>query len=124
MAFPFTLKLGLTGGIGCGKSTVVEIFDQMDWRTMKTDDIVHDLLATHSRVHEALRQRWGSRVISSENRVDRNAIADRVFNDENELNWLEQLLHPLVRNSWESTISNDPESNWLVEVPLLFEKKP
>ncbi len=122
MALSLSLKIGLTGGIGCGKSTVVEYFDNMGWRTIKTDEIVHRLLAANSQVHTALRERWADVVFTEDGHVDRQAIANYVFNDDGELSWLEQLLHPLVRDSWECMLANEPNVNWLVEIPLLFEK--
>ena len=50
-------------------------------------------------------------------------MAKRVFGHEGDLKWLEELLHPLVRESWLASIDQAPDSNWLVEIPLLFEKR-
>jgi len=117
------VRIGLTGGIGCGKSTVVKLFAEAGWRTIQTDAIVRELLAHNKAVHTALRRRWGSDVFLSDGSVDRKAIAHRVFADESELRWLESLLHPLVRESWEQAVRKEPEADWLVEIPLLFEKR-
>ena len=56
-------------------------------------------------------------------KVDRERLAGIVFNDSEELRWLENLLHPLVRNHWETRVRAAPETFWVVEIPLLFEKK-
>ena len=69
-----------------------------------------------------LRSRWGDAVFA-EGAVDRRAVAARVFSDEAELRWLESLMHPLVRESWQAAIDREPDAHWLVEIPLLFEKR-
>ncbi len=85
--------------------------------------MVRELLAHDLEVHAQLRQHWGDSVFSTDGTVDRKAVAASVFADEAELKWLEQLLHPLVRESWERTIAENAGANWLVEIPLLFEKR-
>jgi dephospho-CoA kinase len=116
------MKVGLTGGIGCGKSTVVGFFREAGWRTIETDALVRELLAADAGVQAQLRGRWGDAVFT-EGTVDRRAVASRVFADEAELKWLESLLHPLVRESWEAAMERCPDALWLVEIPLLFEKR-
>lgn len=117
------MKLGLTGGIGCGKSTVTRIFKEAGWNTAESDKIVADLLAEDKGVQSALRQHWADAVFKDDGQVNRRAIAERVFHDEDELLWLEQLLHPRVRKIWQDAVGADPQGNWLVEIPLLFEKR-
>jgi dephospho-CoA kinase len=117
------LKVGLTGGIGCGKSTVVQLFAEAGWRTVETDAIVRDLLAKDAALHAELRVRWGDAVFHADGSVDRKSVAQLVFTDAAELHWLEGLLHPRVRAVWESGFADSPESDWLVEIPLLFEKR-
>ena len=115
--------IGLTGGIGCGKSTVVQLFKEAGWRTLESDQIVADLLARDSNVREALRLRWGDQVFHGDGTVDRKSIAELVFTDDEQLAWLESLLHPRVRTIWEAEVDSAPEAEWLVEIPLLFEKR-
>ena len=117
------LKIGLTGGMGCGKSTVEQLFAEAGWHTINTDEIVRDILAGDARVHAALRERWGNVVFAADGAVDRKAIAALVFTEKAELSWLEDLLHPKVRQSWKLAIQQFPARNWLVEIPLLFEKR-
>lgn len=117
------MKVGLTGGIGCGKSTVVRFFREAGWRTVETDTLVRDLLAEDAGVQARLRERWGGAVFAADGSVDRKALAGQVFGDPAELKWLEELLHPLVRECWEATVAEDPGGLWLVEIPLLFEKR-
>lgn len=122
-ANPEMLKLGLTGGIGCGKSTVTGFFKEAGWHTLESDRIVADLLAGDREVRSALRRRWGDAAFTGDGRVNRRAIAGKVFQDAEELRWLEDLLHPRVRRFWQSALAADPDRNWLVEIPLLLEKR-
>ena len=117
------LKVGLTGGIGCGKSTVAGLFAEAGWSTLQTDAIVRDLLDQDRAVKSALYERWKKAVFQPDGAVDRKAIARRIFEDTAELSWLEGLLHPKVRKVWETSLQEAPDLHWLVEIPLLFEKK-
>ncbi|MEM1221630.1 MAG: dephospho-CoA kinase [Verrucomicrobiota bacterium] len=116
------MKLGLTGGIGCGKSTVVGFFKGLGWRTLESDAIVRDLLSCDPEVIAAIRTRWGESVFSDLDQIDRKALAKIVFASKEDLRWLESLLHPKVRKIWTAALANDPDAKWLVEIPLLFEK--
>jgi len=116
------MKVGLIGGIGCGKSTVLGFFREAGWRTVDSDAVVRELLATDAEVQAQLRSRWGEAVFA-DGAVDRGAVAKLVFGHEGDLKWLEELLHPLVRKTWLASIDQAPDANWLVEIPLLFEKR-
>lgn len=117
------MKLGLTGGIGCGKTTVVGIFSRMGWKTVQSDALVRGLLDTDVAVQKCILKRWGEQVAGAESVLDRAAIARIVFNDRQELAWLEQTLHPRVRSLWEAEIVEAKNRDILVEIPLLFEKR-
>ena len=117
------MKLGLTGGIGCGKSTAGGYFEERGFRRVDCDRIVRDLLEGDTDVHTALRERFGAQVLLSEGGVDRAALAAVVFHDTEALQWLEKLLHPRVSEVWQGLLADGPETDWCVEIPLLFEKK-
>ncbi|MCH2074518.1 MAG: dephospho-CoA kinase [Puniceicoccaceae bacterium] len=116
------MKIGLSGGIACGKSTVLGFFREAGWQTVDSDAVVRELLAKDAEVKAQLRTRWGETVFI-DGAVDHTAVAKRVFGNEGDLKWLEELLHPLVRESWLASIAQAPNANWLVEIPLLFEKR-
>lgn len=116
------MKVGLTGGIGCGKSTVVAFFRDAGWRTIESDALVRELLSADPEVQRHLRSHWGDAVFNG-GEVDRKAVAARVFGNDAELEWLESLLHPLVRERWQRCVAQNPDGLWLVEIPLLFEKR-
>src|SRR5207247_7908986 len=88
------LFIGLTGGIGSGKSEALEACRRAGAAVLSSDQIVHDLLQT-GEVRDLLVARWGDAVLPDEE-IDRAAVAQIVFNKPEELRWLEQTLFPLV----------------------------
>jgi dephospho-CoA kinase len=117
--------IGVTGGIGAGKSTVVEAFARRGAVPFSADSAVHELYADPFVVAR-VRERWGDGVVDSSGVVDRSAIAAIVFNDESERRWLEALLHPLVGDAWHDFVDAQrarprPPEFVVAEVPLLFE---
>ncbi len=116
-----TRFVGLTGGIGAGKSEALAAFDRLGAATLSTDRVAHDLLED-DEVRAALVDRWGEDV-APDGKVDREAVSEIVFNDRDELAWLESVTHPRVGAhvlEWRQAL--DPEvSVAVVEVPLLFE---
>lgn len=117
------MVIGITGGIGCGKSTASRMFEQRGYRRIDCDAIAHELLAKDTTVRDALVDAFGPDVLDRDGALDRNLIGGIVFADERRLVELERILHPRIRERWRSLIAEDPESDWVVEVPLLFEKK-
>ena len=117
------MKIGLTGGIACGKSVVLEMFKEAGWHTLSADALVHELLDHDPEVIEAVISKFGVEVKASDVSLNKKAIAKVVFADSQQREWLEGLLHPLVRKRWTSALDEEPDKNWVVEIPLLFEKK-
>lgn len=117
-----TMHLGLTGGMGCGKSTAARLFEELGVARLDTDVVVRDLLAQDAEVQAALRARWGARVFDASGMIRRGAIGSIVFADSDELAWLEGLLHPRVRRCWQAWLAERGDRLSLVEIPLLLEK--
>ena len=117
------MVIGLTGVMGCGKSTVGNVFMEFGFGFIDTDQIVHELLNEESEVLLAVREHFGDRVCDPEGKVDKGKLADIVFSETAELKWLEALLHPQVSKRWQKQTDADTSIPWVVEVPLLFEKK-
>lgn len=88
---------------------------------MRTDDLARKALEQTESV-SSVRERWGSRVVGQDGSLDRKRIAEIVFSDGEELAWLEELLHPVVRSMWMAALEEDRRSDVVVEIPLLFEK--
>lgn len=116
--------VGLTGGLGSGKSTARAALGRLGAATIDTDAVVHELYAS-DEVRDAVCARWGDDVAPG-GVVDRPAIARHVFADPAERAWLEGLLWPLVgRRVWEFRVEQEaadpPPKAVVVETPLLFE---
>jgi dephospho-CoA kinase len=118
------LFIGLTGGIGSGKSEGLEACRRAGAAVLSSDQIVHDLLQT-GEVRDLLVARWGDAVLP-DGEIDRAAVAQIVFNKPEELRWLEQMVFPLVGAeiaAWRAELTSMEPSlrAAVVEVPLLFE---
>lgn len=116
------MTLGITGGIGCGKSAVAGMFERAGFRRLDSDALVREQVLPQPAVVAQLRQRYGDSVLAANGTVDRAHLAQRVFAQDAERLWLEELTHPLLFGLWRQTLATAPEGPWAVEVPLLFEK--
>jgi dephospho-CoA kinase len=116
-----TRFVGLTGGIGAGKSEALAAFERLGAATLSTDRVAHDLLED-GEVRAALVERWGEG-IAPDGEVDRDRVSEIVFSDRGELTWLESITHPRVgARVYEWRQNLDPAVPVaVVEVPLLFE---
>lgn len=114
--------LGITGGMGCGKSTAARLFEQRNFRRIDSDALVRERVLSSATVLAALRVHFGGTIFKEDGSIDRAALASKVFSNDEELRWLEELTHPLVFALWRELLSSDKAANWVVEVPLLFER--
>ena len=120
------MAVAVTGGIGAGKSEALRAFARHGAAVISSDEIVHDLLSSDEDVRAAVRERFGDGVFGPEGQVDRGRIAEIVFADPEQLDWLERLLHPRVVAAylrWRDDIASrpDPPAVCVTEVPLLYE---
>jgi dephospho-CoA kinase len=116
--------VGLTGGMGAGKSTALAALERLSAATLSTDAVVHELYGD-PQVRDAVVERWGPQVAPA-GAVDRTAVAGKAFEDPSERRWLEGLLWPLVGErigEWlaEVRAATPPAQAAIVEIPLLFE---
>ena len=116
--------VGLTGGLGAGKSTALEALERLGAAVLSTDSVVHDLYATPA-VRDAFVERFGSDVAPA-GVVDRAAVAGRMFAEDEDRRWVESRLWPLVGErmmGWRVEVDQlrprPPVA--VVEVPLLYE---
>ena len=114
--------LGITGGLGCGKSTAARLFGKRGFRHVDSDAIVREKVLTAPAVMAALRARHGDAIFGSSGAVNRGALAERVFGDDAERLWLEELTHPVLFEHWRAALRGPAGQKWVVETPLLFEK--
>ncbi|MFA6931144.1 MAG: dephospho-CoA kinase [Lentisphaeria bacterium] len=110
----------VTGGIGAGKTTVLARFKQLGGEVLDADDTVHSLYQRNSFLYQAIQKRWGNTILTQDGMPDRNKIAQVVFQSEQELKWLNSLLHPLVKEIIQSAARRCP-SGLYCAIPLFFE---
>ncbi len=114
--------LGLTGGMGCGKTTAAGMLATHGFVSLDSDAIIRTVLLAEQEVIAAIRERFGGDVLAETGGVDRGRLARRVFAEEAALRWLEELLHPRLFAYWRASFATERKKPWVVEVPLLFEK--
>src|SRR5215213_7400167 len=116
--------VGLTGGLGSGKSEALRALSELGAATLSTDAVVHELLSG-DELRDIVVARLGDEV-APDGRLDRSLIAERVFGDEEAREWLEAELWPRVGRrvtEWKQEVDalDPPPRAAVVEVPLLFE---
>ena len=116
------LIVGLTGGMGCGKSTAAAMFADRGFRRLDADQTVRDELLPGPAVAEAIRARLGPAMLAADGSVRRDKVAEVVFRDPAALAWLEELLHPRLLSRWREVFAQSQGIAFIVKVPLLFEK--
>ncbi len=114
--------LGLTGGMGCGKSTAVAMFAKAGSRILDSDRLIREQVLADAEVRALLAERFGPAVLLEDGSVDRARLAAAAFSDATALAWLESVTHTRLFALWRQAFASDPTAQWVVEVPLLFEK--
>lgn len=118
------LKIGLTGGIGCGKTTVAGIFGQLAIPVIDADDIAHQLVAAGQPALARIQQTFGMDVINPDGSLNRKKLRELVFSDARQKQNLEAILHPLVYQAIQSELNRLDQLNksyCIICVPLLLE---
>lgn len=118
-----TLLLGLTGGMGCGKSTALACFAAAGFKTYNSDEVVRERLMREPAYVAAVARRFGREMLDPDGQIDREKLGARVFAHPEDLAWVESQLHPRLYADWEYTFARERNQDWAVEVPLLFEKE-
>ena len=114
--------LGLTGGMGGGKTTAARLFEEEGYRRIDSDALVRDELLVLPEVVRQIKERFPDVIDTNTARVNRALLAGHVFADEAALAWLENLLLPRLYALWRERLATAPGARWIIEVPLLFEK--
>ena len=115
------LVVGLTGGIGSGKSAAAECFAQLGARVIDTDAIAHQLTGPGGAAIAAIRAAFGDAVITAEGALDRAAMRARVFAKSDQRARLEAILHPMIRERALQSLGGTTEPYAILMVPLLVE---
>jgi dephospho-CoA kinase len=119
------VAVAITGGIAAGKSELLRAFARQGVPTISSDEIVHALLREPD-LKQLLVERLGERILDEHGEVVRRRVAEKVFRNQEDLRWLEELLHPRVVAgylAWRERLrgEDDPPALCVTEVPLLYE---
>ncbi|MFZ6863374.1 dephospho-CoA kinase [Undibacterium sp. Ji67W] len=113
--------IGLTGGIGSGKTTIANLFQEYGISVIDTDAIAHQLSAPDGLAIPVIRQEFGDSAIAVNGAMDRNWMRELVFSDSNAKKKLERILHPLIRQECEKVAALATSAYVIFVVPLLVE---
>lgn len=117
------LVVGLTGGMGSGKSTVLAYFKMKGAQVLDADQIVHELLKKDHAVLRAIKRTFGADVFDASGLVNRKALAARAFISAAQRRKLEKILHPRVRQRIWNDLKKSKNNVSVVDIPLLYESK-
>ncbi len=118
------MKVGLTGGIGAGKSTVADLFSQKGAVVIRSDELARQVIEPQTPGFQQVIDRFGKDFVNSEGYIDRAKLAQIVFQDDAALKDLENIVHPLVRSKTNELVNQHTAETIIVnEIPLLLEKK-
>ena len=115
--------VGLTGGIGSGKSTVAAEFVRLGIQQVDADIVARQVVEPGTAALEAIVQQFGEAIRNSDGQLDRSRLRQIVFKDETAKNWLNQLLHPLIRQEMLRQLAEATSPYVLLVAPLLLENK-
>jgi len=119
------LSVGLTGGIGCGKSTVAAMMSELGCRVLNADRMAHALIAPGEPAYDEIRRQFGPNVLAADGSIDRARLAAVVFADAAKLASLNAIVHPLVLRELDRELERlsriDPHGVAVIEAALLIE---
>ena len=119
-----TRVLGLTGGVGMGKSTAARLLKKVGLPVVDSDDLAREAVHPGTEGLAEIADEFGEGFLKADGSLDRDKMASTVFQDEAARKRLEAIIHPRVRSVWEKQIDQWREQKWpvgVVVIPLLFE---
>lgn len=115
------LKVGLTGGIGCGKTTVAKVFAKLNIPVVDADEIAHRLVEKGQPALDQIQQEFGTDILNPDGSLNRKKLSERIFSDLKQKQKLESILHPLIYKTIQSEIEQLNAPYCILCIPLLFE---
>lgn len=114
-------RIGLTGGIACGKTTVADMFAALGAQIIDTDELAREVVEPGEPALESVIEHFGSAILDDDGRLDRRALRRLVFSDQEKRHLLEQIIHPAIRQRMieSSAIVRGPYQ--VLIIPLLVE---
>jgi len=113
--------IGLTGGIGSGKTTVSNLFSELGIMVVDADIAAREVVERGSAALGDIKSHFGDKVINCDGSLNRKALRERVFDNETERHWLEALLHPLIKTQLAQQLKIAKSAYAILSSPLLFE---
>ena len=113
--------IGLTGGIGSGKSTVTHYFQELGIEVIDADIIAREVVAIDSPALKAIAENFGDDYIQADGQLNRGLLRSKIFANESDKLWLNKLLHPLIRTQLISKTATAKSSYCILVAPLLIE---
>ncbi len=116
-----TARIGLTGGIGSGKSTIAGIFRKLGVQVIDADQVARELTRPHSPEFDRIVEYFGEGIVAPDGNMDRARLGRIVFSDPQKRSVLESILHPPVREEMHRKIKPSAYGYCILEIPLLIE---
>ena len=116
--------IGLTGGIASGKTAATNLFTELNIAVIDTDIIAREIVMPELPAWQAILDHFGSEILNKDNHINRALLREIIFADTDEKEWLEHLLHPLIRRETAQQLSKADSAYAVVAIPLLVESEP
>lgn len=117
------LKIGLTGGIGSGKSTVAKYFAKLKVPIIDADEVAHELLCPTTSIYKKIITHFGNTILTPQKLINRKKLRDLIFHNPMERIWLETILHPKIRTIMQKRAVKTKALYCIMVIPLLFETR-
>jgi len=117
------LRVGLTGGIGSGKTTVSDLFAELGVEVVDADVIAHEVTARGEAVLDDIAAEFGPQAIGPDGGMDRGYMRAKVFSDPDKRRRLEAILHPVIRERMEQKVRESSGPYSILSIPLLIESR-
>ena len=115
------LTIGITGGIGSGKSTVTDFFAQLGIAIVDADIVARNIVAPGTACLEKIALHFGPHILDHNGHLNRRKLRDIIFTQPSERAWLEQLTHPLIQEATQHALSLTTSPYRIYTAPLLLE---
>ncbi len=116
--------IGLTGGIGSGKSTVAKLFAELGIEILDADEFARIVVQPGTTGLNQIIKHFGKEILTAHGELDRKKLRHKIFHHPEERRWLEQLLHPLIRQAMRNRLTHVNSPYCIMVIPLLVESKP
>ena len=115
--------VGLTGGIGSGKSTVANLFKDLGVTIIDADIIAHEITQPNQEAYHNIVTHFGNDILNIDKTINRRKLREIIFTSKSEKKWLEALLHPLIRQNMQAEMMSSQTPYCICVIPLLAESK-